>query len=59
MDATIKWVLERAKEPSTWAGFGGIAAGLGMSGQLWGALAAFIAAGAGLLGVVLAEKKAK
>jgi hypothetical protein len=59
MNSALKWALERAKEPSTWAGLAGIAAGLGISGQLWAAVGAFIAAGAGVVAVVLSEKSAK
>lgn len=55
----LDWVIARAKEPSTYAGLAGIGAGLGMSGELFGAVAAFIAAGAGVLAVVLKEKGVK
>lgn len=53
------WVLERAKEPSTYAGLSGIGAAIGMSGQLWAAVGALLAAAAGVVAVVLKEKGAK
>ena len=54
----VKWLLERLKEPSTYAGLSGIALAFGVSSDLYNASAAVAAAVAGLVGVILAEKKA-
>jgi len=55
----VQWIIDRAKEPSTYAGFAGIGAALGMSGQLWGAVGALLAAIAGVAAIVMKEKGAK
>jgi len=52
------WLLARLKEPSTFAGFSGIALAFGVSSDLYGAASAVVAAVAGLVSVILAEKKA-
>lgn len=52
----LHFVLSRLKEPSTYAGFAGLALALGVSGELYEAVAAAIAAVAGVVSVVLAEK---
>lgn len=54
----VNWLLERLKEPSTYAGLSGIALALGVSSDLYNASAAVAAAVAGLVGVILSEKKA-
>ena len=54
----VNWLLDRLKEPSTYAGLSGIALALGVSSDLYNASAAVAAAVAGLVGVILAEKKA-
>jgi hypothetical protein len=52
----IGWILARLKEPSTYAGFSGLAMALGVSGQLYEALAAALAGVAALIAVALSEK---
>lgn len=52
----IGWILARLKEPSTYAGFSGLAMALGISGQLYEALAGAIAGIAALIAVFLSEK---
>lgn len=54
----VNWLLERLKEPSTYAGLSGIALAFGVSNDLYNASAAVAAAVASLVGVILAEKKA-
>lgn len=54
--AMVHFIISRLKEPSTYAGFAGLALALGMSGELYNATAATLAAIAGLVSVVLAEK---
>ena len=52
----VHWLLTRLKEPSTYAGFAGLALALGISGELYNAVAAAIAGVAGLVAVLLVEK---
>lgn len=51
----VKFVLHRLKEPSTYAGFSGLALALGVSGQLYSAASAAIAGVAGLIAVLLSD----
>lgn len=52
----VHFVLSRLKEPSTYAGLSGLALALGVSGELYNAVAAALAGVAGLIAVLLAEK---
>lgn len=52
----VHFILSRLKEPSTFAGLSGIAVALGMSGELYNAVAGAIAGVAGLVAVLLADK---
>jgi hypothetical protein len=52
----VNFVLNRLKEPSTYAGLSGLALALGVSGELYSAASAALAAVAGLVAIVLAEK---
>ena len=52
----VNFVLTRLKEPSTYAGLSGLALALGVSGELYSAASAALAAIAGLVAIVLAEK---
>lgn len=45
----IQALVTRFKEPSTWAGLGGIALAVGLSAEEWQVIAA---AGAGICGVI-------
>ena len=55
MALVLKWVADRAKEPSTWAALAPVVAALGWS--IDGATLATIGGGlAALLGVILREK---
>jgi hypothetical protein len=51
----VNFVLARLKEPSTYAGLSGLALALGVSGELYSAASAALAAVAGLVAVVLAD----
>ncbi len=57
--SVVNFVLNRLKEPSTYAGLSGLALALGVSGELYDAAAAAIAGVAGLVAVLLADKTAQ
>ena len=50
------FILTRLKEPSTYAGLSGLALAFGISSDLYTAASSAVAAIAGLIAVVLAEK---
>lgn len=52
----VNFVLKRLKEPSTYAGLSGLALALGVSNELYVAASSAIAAVAGLVAIVLAER---
>jgi len=54
----LTWILDRAKEPSTYAGFSGLALALGLSDAEWSALGAAAAAVCGAVAIVIAERGA-
>lgn len=54
----MNWIIERLKEPSTWAGFSGLSAALGMSGELSQAIAVALPAVFGLLAVIIKGRNA-
>jgi hypothetical protein len=53
----VDFILNRLREPSTYAGFAGLAAAFGIAEPLYQAAAAVVMAVAGLAAIVLAEKK--
>lgn len=53
----IDFVLNRLREPSTYAGLAGLAAAVGVAEPLYQAISAVIMAAAGLAAVVMSEKK--
>jgi hypothetical protein len=53
----VDFVLKRLREPSTYAGFAGLAAAVGIAEPLYQAIAAVIMTVAGLAAVVMSEKK--
>ena len=53
----VDFVIKRLREPSTYAGFSGLAAAVGIAEPLYQAAAAVVMAVAGLVAVFLAEKK--
>ena len=52
----VTFILTRLKEPSTYAGLSGLALAFGISSDLYTAASSAVAAIAGLIAVVLAEK---
>ena len=53
----VNFVLHRLREPSTYAGFAGLAAAVGIAEPLYQAISAVIMAVAGLAAIFLSEKK--
>jgi hypothetical protein len=58
MMSALKWILDRAKEPSTYAGLSGLALALGLSDAEWSAIATAAAAVCGAIAIVIAERDA-
>jgi hypothetical protein len=54
----LSWILDRAKEPSTYAGLSGLALALGLSDAEWNAIGTAVAAVCGAVAVVIAERGA-
>lgn len=54
----VSWIVSRLKEPSTYAGFAGLALAFGLSDAQWAAVSAAAASLAGVAAVFLAEKPA-
>lgn len=54
----INFVLKRLREPSTYAGFAGLAAAVGIAEPLYQAVSAVVMAVAGLAAVLMSEHKA-
>ena len=54
----LSWILDRGKEPSTYAGLSGLALALGLSDAEWSAIGAAAAAVCGAVAVVIAERGA-
>jgi hypothetical protein len=53
--ALILWILARLKEPSTYAGFAGLALAVGLSDVQWAAVSTAVAGLAGVAAVFLSE----
>ena len=51
-------ILNRLKEPSTYAGFSSLAILAGVSAPFYSAVTTFVAAAAGLIAVLMSEKNA-
>lgn len=51
----VSWLLNRLKEPSTYAGFAGLALAFGLSDAEWTAVSAAVAGLAGVAAVFLSE----
>jgi hypothetical protein len=51
----VSWLLDRLKEPSTYAGFAGIALAFGLSAEEWSTIYTAAAALAGVVAMFLAE----
>lgn len=52
----VHWLLARMKEPSTYAGLSGLALAFGVSTELYTAASTALAAVAGVVAVVLADR---
>lgn len=52
----MEWIISRLREPSTYAGFAGLAAAIGISEPLYAAVSAVAVAVAGLVAVIISEK---
>ena len=52
----IPWIIQRASEPSTWAGFAGLAVVFGLSQAEWAAVSNAIAAAAAALAMFVRER---
>ena len=55
----VNWLVDRLKEPSTYAGFSGLALAFGMSAEEWSAVYTAVAAVAGVVAMFLVEKPAE
>lgn len=53
----VHWLLTRLKEPSTYAGFAGLALAFGLSDAEWAAISTAGAGLAGVAAVFLSEQK--
>ena len=51
----VHWLLARLKEPSTYAGFAGLALAFGLSDVQWAAISTAVAGLAGVAAVFLSE----
>jgi hypothetical protein len=54
----VSWLLHRLKEPSTYAGFAGLALAFGLSDAEWVAVSTAVASLAGVIAVFLSETPA-
>jgi hypothetical protein len=54
----VSWLLHRLKEPSTYAGFAGLALAFGLSDAEWATVSTAVAGLAGVVAMFLAEKPA-
>ena len=52
----VPWFIQRASEPSTWAGFAGLAVVFGLSQAEWAAVSNAIAAAAAALAMFVRER---
>ena len=55
----VSWLVSRLKEPSTYAGFSGIALALGLSGEEWSTVYTALAGLAGVAAMFLSEAPAE
>jgi hypothetical protein len=53
--ALLLWLLARLKEPSTYAGFAGLALAFGLSDAQWAAVSTAVAGLAGVVAVFLSD----
>ena len=56
MTTTIYWIIDRAKEPSTWAGLAGLALAFGISANEWATYSQAAAAIAAAIAMLVKER---
>jgi hypothetical protein len=54
----VSWLVNRLKEPSTYAGFAGLALAFGLSDAQWAAVSTVVASLAGVIAMFLSETPA-
>lgn len=54
----IDYILNRLREPSTYAGLSGLALALGISGSSWATISTAVAGIAGVIAMLLHDKSA-
>ena len=57
MNSVVFWALDRAKEPSTWAGLAGLAMVFGISAEQWQTIGTAVAAVAAAIAMFVSEAK--
>jgi hypothetical protein len=55
----VNWFVARLKEPSTYAGFSGVALAFGLSGEEWSTIYTAAAAVAGVIAMFLSDAPAE
>jgi hypothetical protein len=55
----VSWLVSRLKEPSTYAGFAGVALAFGLSSEEWSVIATALAGLAGVAAMFLVESPAQ
>lgn len=55
----VSWIANRLKEPSTYAGFAGIALAFGLSDAEWAAVSTAAAGVSGLIAMLLSDTSAE
>jgi hypothetical protein len=54
----INWILDRLREPSTYAGFAGLALAVGIGSEEWSAISTAVAGIAGVVAMFVREQAA-
>ena len=58
-ESIVYWALNRAKEPSTWAGLAGLAVVFGVTAEQWSMVGNAVAAVAAAIAMFVSEANAK
>ena len=59
MNSVVFWALNRAKEPSTWAGLAGLGVIFGVTTEQWSMISNAVAAVAAAIAMFVSEANAK
>ena len=59
MNSVVYWALNRAKEPSTWAGLAGLAVVFGFTAEHWPMIGTAVAAVSADIAMFVSEANAK